>query len=88
MEGLTVVHVAENLAHAYIIKSQLEREGIFAHVSSEHLQDVLGGVPLGEATMPRVLVPSDDVERAMKILAETPTIPEPPEDLSEQEAVS
>ncbi len=85
MEGLIVVKIADNLAHAYIMKSLLESEGIFAHVSNEQIQDVLGGVPLGGDTLPRVLVPSEDASRAQRILDETEEIPIPPEDELEAE---
>jgi hypothetical protein len=77
-ENLVVVFRAENGPQAYMVRDQLQAEGVPARVDGDFLQGAMGGVPLGWASSPRVLVAESDVAAANKILAHLE--PSPPAD--------
>ncbi len=68
MTQFVEVFNARDVAHAYIVKGALEEEGIQANVTRGSLQGALGElVPTGRQG-PQVLVPEEDVERAVLVL--------------------
>lgn len=64
---LVQIYVAENTAHAHVIQSALEDEGIPAQVEGDALT---GGLPLGWSTAPSILVFEEDAERARLLIDE------------------
>jgi hypothetical protein len=69
-EPLEEVYRAENVPQAHLIKDQLEAAGIPARVDGDFLQGALGGLALGWASSPRVLVAESYAPKARKILAQ------------------
>jgi membrane protease YdiL (CAAX protease family) len=55
---------------AYALRAQLEDAGISSVVDSELLQGIVGEVPGGWVTAPRLLVPADQLVAARAVLAE------------------
>lgn len=66
--GRVEVLVARDLAHAYIVKGLLEQEGVEVLVENESLQPLVGAVPGGWPTAPRLLVRAEDGARARAIV--------------------
>jgi ribosomal protein L40E len=62
------VYRAKNNPQAYALKLALEEAGICATIENELLQGVVGELPMGWATAPRIMVESSDVPRAREIL--------------------
>ncbi len=62
------VYSAANGSDAHAIANLLQSEGIKASVVGEPLQAVLGELPLGWSTSPRVWVVRTDYERAREII--------------------
>lgn len=69
-DSVSVLYRAENLFEARAIQSTLEDAGLTARVEGEYLGAVLGEVPLGITTLPRVVVMADELERAQEVLKE------------------
>lgn len=61
------VYTAADVSQAYFLRDMLRDAGIGAEVVGEAL---LSGVPVGEATAPRLWVKQGDEERARQLLAE------------------
>ncbi|MGA1204092.1 MAG: DUF2007 domain-containing protein [Planctomycetota bacterium] len=70
MSEPVVVHTAANPPEAHLLCAALEAEGIPTHVTNETLQAAAGDLPLGWAIAPRILVPAEHVEEALRILQE------------------
>lgn len=64
---LVQIYVAENTAQAHVIQNALEDAGIPAQVQGDALS---GGIPLGWATAPTILVFEEDAERARLLIEE------------------
>lgn len=62
------VYRAKNDPQAFALKQALEEAGIRATVENELLQGVVGELPMGWATAPRIMVESRDVPRARELL--------------------
>ncbi len=58
------VYVARDATHAHLLVARLLEVGIHAEVSGEHLQGLLGEIPMGWATSPTILVPEQHGRRA------------------------
>jgi hypothetical protein len=69
-DSLIEVFRAENLPEAHLVKERLEQSGIVARVEGGFLEGALGGVPVGWASQPRVLVLDADAPKARKIIEE------------------
>lgn len=65
-----VLYVAKELYQAQAIHDALAEQGIPARVEGENLIGVLGDVPLGSTTAPRVMVREADQPAAKAILEE------------------
>jgi rubrerythrin len=65
---LVEVYRARNMPQAVALKQVLEEAGIRAAVENALLQGVVGELPMGWATAPRILVESGDAPRARDIL--------------------
>ncbi len=63
------VHIAQSVPEAYLLKGFLEDNGIPATVEGEHLQAIVGGIPVYDAC-PWVCVPEGDYERAQALVEE------------------
>lgn len=68
--SIAVLYRARNLIEAQSIQFALEDAGLTARVEGEYLGTVMGEIPLGIATLPRVVVKADELERANEILKE------------------
>jgi len=66
--SLVEVYRARNGPQAHLIKAVLEEAGIRAQVTGEMLQGAFGAIPLGWATVPRIVVREADSARAREIL--------------------
>lgn len=64
MNDYVEVFVANDVAHAYLVKSLLENAEVTTLVENEFLEGALGGIPLGGSVSPRILVPQADLEKA------------------------
>jgi hypothetical protein len=65
------VHVAENLADAYIVKDALAGYGFDCTIQGEHLVGVRGeGAAYDVDSLPSVWVPEHQAERAMRVVAD------------------
>lgn len=69
-DSVSVLYRAKNLIEAQAIQFALEDAGLTARVEGEYLGAVLGEIPLGITTLPRVVVMADELERAQEILKE------------------
>ena len=69
-DSLIEVFRAENLPEAHLVKGRLEESGITARVEGGFLEGALGGLPVGWASQPRVLVLDADAPKARKIIEE------------------
>ena len=67
-QNLVEVYRARNTPTAYMLKGALEDAGIRTVIEGELLQGVLGEIPLGWSSSPRVLVESRDVPKAREII--------------------
>ncbi len=67
-DSLVEVFRAENLPEAHLVKDALGHAGIVARVEGDFLQGALGGLPVGWASSPRVLVAESDAAAARKII--------------------
>ena len=67
--NLVEVYRAEDSAHAHLLKSTLEDEGIRAVIEGDLLQGTIGDVPVGWSSAPRLLVESRDAPRAREIIS-------------------
>jgi hypothetical protein len=86
------VYRARSSAQAHLIKNALQEAGVPAIVENDLLQGVLGDVPLGWATAPRVLVEESQAALSRSIVERlgTSSIPEDvpePEDGGADEAM-
>jgi hypothetical protein len=57
------VYVAQSPQEAHLVKEFLESNGIHAFLEGQHLQAVLGGIPIPD-TYPWVFVAEGDYDRA------------------------
>lgn len=68
MSRLVEVYCANDVPEAYLIKHMLEENGIKVGLQNENLQSVVGGVPVGIATQPRLMVFEESYEQARSII--------------------
>ena len=61
------VYSAKDLHHADLLKSVLEAQGYRVMIDNESLQGLLGEVPYGTATAPRLLVEETQAVEARKV---------------------
>ena len=64
MSDYVEVFVANDVAHAYLVKSLLENAEVETLIENELLEGALGGIPLGGSVSPRILVPQADLDKA------------------------
>ena len=64
MEKYVEVFVASDITFAYLMKANLENEGITVRIDNENLQ----GAYAVDGMVPRVLVPADKEEQARQII--------------------
>lgn len=69
MELVDVYHATTG-AEAHLIRGLLEEAGLQAIVEGEALTTAIGDIPAGWTTAPRVMVASNDAERARTLIAE------------------
>jgi hypothetical protein len=62
-----LVYSAANLQQAYLLRDMLIDEGISASIGNEALGGAIGELPMGPATAPQVLVPSEEFQTARQI---------------------
>lgn len=67
-ETPVVLYTARELYQAQAVHDALQDAGIPARIEGESLNGVLGGVPFGEGTSPRVMVRLEDESRARILL--------------------
>lgn len=67
-DELTVVYRAGDSVEAHMVANILDEAGLPATVDGEYLSNVLGGVPFGWATSPRVLVFKKDAVAALELI--------------------
>jgi hypothetical protein len=60
------VFVASDITFAYLMKANLENEGITVRIDNENLQ----GAYCLDGMVPRVLVPAEQAEKARRIIKE------------------
>ena len=65
MSDYVEVFVANDVAHAYLVRSLLENEDIDTMIENELLEGALGGISVGGSVSPRLLVPKADLEKAL-----------------------
>jgi len=66
MDKYVEVFAATDITFAYLMKANLENEGIPVRIDNENLQ----GAYCLDGMVPRVLVPADQAEQAMQIIKE------------------
>jgi len=66
MDKYVEVFAASDITYAYLLKANLENEGIPVQIDNENLQ----GAYCLDGMVPRVLVPADRAEQARKIITE------------------
>jgi hypothetical protein len=66
MEKYVEVFAASDITFAYLMKANLENEGIPVRIDNENLQ----GAYCLDGMVPRVLVPADQAEHARQIIKE------------------
>lgn len=64
------VYRARNSPQALVMKEALEAEGIPVMLENELLQGAVGELPIGWATAPRIMVATEDAQRAREFLLE------------------
>ena len=69
-DSLRVVYVAANVHQAHLLAGALEEQGIASQVENEALQGLVGALPAGFPTAPRVLVDEKNAARARDIALE------------------
>lgn len=67
---LVEIYRARGLPDAHVLRLRLEDLGIPVLIENELLQGVVGELPLGWPTAPRVLVPEDQAEAARAVIEE------------------
>ena len=70
MPKLVEVYSAKDIPHAHLLKAALAAEGIAAEIGNENLQIVIGEIPAGWPTAPRILVEESQAEQARAFLLE------------------
>ena len=63
------VYVAESSMEAHAVRNVLDSEGVHAQVVGDVLESVHGGIPLGAATSPRIVVGQCDMIRAREVIS-------------------
>ncbi len=81
MDKYVEVYAASDIAFAYLMKANLEAEGIPAQIANEHLQ----GAYCLDGMVPCVLVPATHVEQAKRIIEEIKQSSQNDQDDDEQE---
>lgn len=66
MDEFVEVFVASDITFAYLMKANLENEGITVRIDNENLQ----GAYCLDGMVPRVLVPAEQAEKARRIIKE------------------
>jgi len=66
MDKYVEVFAASDITYAYLMKANLENEGIPVQIDNENLQ----GAYCLDGMVPRVLVPADRAEQARQIIKE------------------
>lgn len=66
-QNLVSIYNAANALQAQMLKEQLAERGITAWITNEALQGASGELPLGWTSSPRILVASDDAEKARDV---------------------
>jgi hypothetical protein len=66
MDKYVEVFAASDITYAYLLKANLENEGIPVQIDNENLQ----GAYCLDGMVPRVLVPADRAEQARQIITE------------------
>jgi hypothetical protein len=66
MDEYVEVFVASDITFAYLMKANLENEGITVRIDNENLQ----GAYCLDGMVPRVLVPAEQAEKARRIIKE------------------
>ena len=66
MDRYVEVFAASDITYAYLMKANLENEGIPVQIDNENLQ----GAYCLDGMVPRVLVPADRAEQARQIIKE------------------
>lgn len=66
----TVIYSAASVQQAYLLRSALEEQGIKALVVNDSIQMAGGELPVGWTAAPRVVVPGDQAEAALRVVAE------------------
>ncbi|MEX2318067.1 MAG: DUF2007 domain-containing protein [Pirellulales bacterium] len=69
-DSLRVVYLAANLQQAHLLAGALEQQGMATQVTNEALQGIVGALPAGFPTAPRLLVDEKDAARAREIALE------------------
>lgn len=67
-EYTEVIYFAGRIDEAQLLQAMLGERGIESVIENEALQGAAGGLPLGEATSPRVRVASEDAAKAREIV--------------------
>ncbi len=67
-ETPVVLYTARELYQAQAVHDALVEQGLPARIEGEYLTSVLGDIPVGDATAPRVMVRQEDEARARSIL--------------------
>ncbi|OGF56912.1 MAG: hypothetical protein A2Z21_07360 [Candidatus Fraserbacteria bacterium RBG_16_55_9] len=75
------VYVAESPQEAHLVKEFLEANGISAVVEGQHLQAVMGGIPIPD-TYPWVSVSEEDYDEAKALIAQASAADQPSSDSS------
>lgn len=80
MDEYVEVFAATDITFAYLMKANLENEGIPVQIDNENLQ----GAYCLDGMVPRVLVPADRAERARQIIKEIQQASEQEQPVDEQ----
>jgi len=80
MEKYVEVFTATDITFAYLMKANLENEGIPVQIDNENLQ----GAYCLDGMVPRVLVPADRAEQARRIIKEIQQASEQQQQVDEQ----
>ena len=81
MDKYVEVYAASDITFAYLMRANLEEAGIPVQIDNENLQ----GVYCIDGMVPRVLVPEQYVEEAVRIIKEIQDAPEVSEDEMDEE---
>jgi len=81
MEEYVEVFTASDITFAYLMKANLENAGIPVQIENENLQ----GAYCMDGMVPRVLVPTDQVEQAKRVIEEIQqSKQDEPDDMNQQ----